>query len=248
MSVESILIIVGALALGSFAKSVTGLGLPLVSVPVLAAFLGVERAIVIMVIPGIVSNVWMIWTYREFAPPREVWVKWIAFSVVGIVTGTWILASLDERALSAILAGWIWLYLLVRLTNPSFQVPVEMRRVTTPLATLIGGVSQGATGASGPVIATYFHALRLDPREYVFSVSSIFLIYSICQAGSYLSFGLFTWDRVFEGVLAVVPTMIVIPIGIRIARKISKSAFDKAMLVFLAAIGLRLAYKALYWG
>ena len=40
------------------------MGLPLVAVPFMAGFLGAEHAIVVMQIPGLVSNVWLVWRHR----------------------------------------------------------------------------------------------------------------------------------------------------------------------------------------
>ena len=40
MSIEPVIIIFLAIALGSFAKGLTGIGLPLVGIPVVAGFLG----------------------------------------------------------------------------------------------------------------------------------------------------------------------------------------------------------------
>ena len=42
MPVESLIVVVAALALGAVGKAITGFGLPLVAVPVMAAFIGVE--------------------------------------------------------------------------------------------------------------------------------------------------------------------------------------------------------------
>ena len=56
-----------ALAAGGTAKGLTGLGLPMVAVPVLAGFLGVERAVMIMIMPVLVLNIWLSWTLRDCA-------------------------------------------------------------------------------------------------------------------------------------------------------------------------------------
>ena len=45
-------------------KGITGLGLPLVAIPVLAGFIGVERAVVLMLVPGIGLNFGLLWNYR----------------------------------------------------------------------------------------------------------------------------------------------------------------------------------------
>ena len=51
MTPESLVIIFCALSIGAFAKGMTGLGLPPVSIAILAVFFGVEHAIVVTTIP-----------------------------------------------------------------------------------------------------------------------------------------------------------------------------------------------------
>ena len=63
MTPESFVIIFGALALGAFAKGMTGLGLPPVSIAILAVFFGVEHAIVVTTIPVAFSNVQIVWMW-----------------------------------------------------------------------------------------------------------------------------------------------------------------------------------------
>ena len=67
-----LVVIVIAIAVGAFIKGATGGGLPQVAIPVMAPFLGVEHAVVLMAIPGIVSNAWLVRTAprRGTAHPR----------------------------------------------------------------------------------------------------------------------------------------------------------------------------------
>ena len=67
MSPESLVIIFLALAAGSFVKGISGLGLPLTAIPVMAGYMDVDRAVAIMVLPGVFLNFWLLWTYREHA-------------------------------------------------------------------------------------------------------------------------------------------------------------------------------------
>ena len=53
---QELLIIAVALGVGGATKGLTGLGLPMVAVPVMAGFLGVERAVLIMILPVLVLN------------------------------------------------------------------------------------------------------------------------------------------------------------------------------------------------
>jgi uncharacterized membrane protein YfcA len=55
--------VAAALGLGGFVKGATGMGLPLVSVPALAAYLGVPHTLAILTVPLIVTNGWQVWRY-----------------------------------------------------------------------------------------------------------------------------------------------------------------------------------------
>ena len=64
MSPESLFIIFVALAVGSLAKGMVGLGLP-TSIAILAVFFGVEHAIVVSTIPVAFANVQIVWIARK---------------------------------------------------------------------------------------------------------------------------------------------------------------------------------------
>ncbi len=244
ISVESIAIIFLAILAGGLAKGVTGFGLPLIAVPVLASFLGVERAVVIMVIPGFVSNVALIWEHRRAGAARGL-APFLVAGVFGAVAGTWVLAAISARALALILAGWIGLYLLTRLTKPDFHVADRVQRPLAPVIGLLAGCSQGTTGASGHVVGTWFHALRLEPAVYVFSVCAIFATFSMTQIVSMASFGLFTQERVLESVIAVVPAMIGVPLGVRLGRVFDRQTFDRIILGVLLILEVRLIWQGI---
>ncbi len=243
VSLESIAIIFFAILAGGLAKGVTGFGLPLIAVPVLASFLGVERAVVIMVIPGFVSNVALMWEHRRKAGEARGVVPFLAAGVVGAVGGTWVLKALSARLLALVLAGWIGLYLVTRLIHPDFRVGGSVARPLAPVIGFLAGCSQGATGASGQVVGTWFHALRLEPSTYVFSVCAIFATFSVTQMVSMASFGLFSQERVLESVIAVVPTMIGVPLGVRLGRVIARETFDKIILGVLLILEARLIWQ-----
>ncbi len=54
-----------SLAIGGLSKGLTGLGLPAFAIPVMAMFIGVERAVVMLVIPSIVLNGQLVWSHRD---------------------------------------------------------------------------------------------------------------------------------------------------------------------------------------
>ncbi|MGH2697580.1 MAG: TSUP family transporter, partial [Actinomycetota bacterium] len=110
LELDTLAIIIAGMALGAFVKGATGQGLPQVAIPVMATFLGVEAAVVIMAIPGIVTNSWLIWKHRRhYSRTRDLPVL-LAAGVAGSVAGTILLDNLNESVLSLTLAGVIILY------------------------------------------------------------------------------------------------------------------------------------------
>lgn len=243
VSTQSIAVIFFAILAGGLSKGVTGFGLPLIAVPVLASFLGVERAVVVMVIPGFVSNVVLMWEHRRSASQTHSVVPFLMAGIVGAVGGTWVLKALSAQVLALVLAGWIGLYLLTRLTHPDFRVSSRVSRPLAPVIGFLAGCSQGATGASGHVVGTWFHALRLEPATYVFSVCTIFATFSVTQMVSMASFDLFTKERVIESVIAVVPAMIGVPLGVRLGRLVARDTFDRIVLAVLLILEARLIWQ-----
>ena len=58
----------------------------------------------------------------------------------------------------------------------------------------------------------------------------VFATFSVTQMVSMASFGLLTRERVLESAIAVVPTMIGVPLGVRLGRIVSRELFDKIIL------------------
>ncbi len=246
ISNEAIVVILLALAAGSFVKGITGLGLPLIAIPFMASFLGVERAVVIMVIPGIVTNAWLLWDNRRQATVIPSLPTVLLTGTGGMLVGTWVLSRVSGHVLSLVLALGLGMYLLTLFVNPRFSLSIAASRYVSPVIGFAAGVLQGSTGISSPVVATYFHALRLNKGAYVFAITAVFQIFSAIQLVALYNFGLFTQNRVVEGLFALLPIAIVLPLSMRLARSISRRLFDFILITLLAGMELKLIYDGLF--
>ncbi len=230
-----LVVIVAAIAVGAFIKGATGGGLPQVAIPVMAVFLGVEHAVVVMAIPGVVANGWLVWTHRAEAPRTRDLPGMLAAGVAGSVAGTMLLDSLDGRILSGVLAGVIIAYIVIATVHPGFTIPARVTRFASPPVGLAAGGLQGATGISGPLLTTYLHGFGLAPRAYVFALSTLFFVFASVQTITLTGVGLYTPVRLVESGLALVPILLALPLGARAARRLSRQAFQRVILVLLAA-------------
>lgn len=245
LELDKILIIVVAISLGSFVKGVTGQGLPQIAIPVMATFLGVEAAVVIMAIPGIVTNSWLMWKHRRhFNRTRDLPVLLIA-GIVGAVAGTILLKRLNDDVLSLTLASVIVAYAIIFFTHPSLRLEPEVTRYTSAPVGVASGMLQGATGVSGPLLATYLHGYRLDKEVYVISITTIFQVFSVVQAVTLVGVGLYTTELFFLSLLSLVPIMVMLGAGARFTDRISRRTFDWIVLALLLATAVKLIYDGL---
>lgn len=245
MDTTAFVIIFLALALGSVAKAVTGLGLPLIGIPIISAWLGVETAVVIMALPTAATNLWLIWSLREGRHEfRGMWPLYIT-SGIGTIAGTYLLTSISERAITLLVAVIVFGFIALRLLQPEFRLDRELfRRLAAPVGSVIG-VVHGATGISGPLVTTYVAAAKAPRTPHVFMVSSVFQVVSTIQLTTMISLGLFDRDRTLGTLLAMIPVLLVTPFGLRLGRRVRPETFQRLLLGILAAVGLRLLYRVI---
>lgn len=242
--VLDLVVILAAIATGAFIKGATGTGLPQIAIPVMAAFLGVERAVVVMAIPGVVANGWLVWSHRQEARHTRDLPVMLAGGAVGSVVGTMLLKSLDARILSGILAAVIVTYIVLATLRPGFTFSPRVTRVASPPVGVAAGGLQGATGISGPLLSTYLHGFGLPPRAYVFAISSLFFAFSVVQTTTLFAVGLYTPARLGESLLALLPIAVALPLGSHTARRLSAGTFRRVILVLLAVSAVMLAREA----
>lgn len=239
-----LVVIVAAIALGAFVKGATGGGLPQIAIPVMAAFLGVERSVVVMAIPGVVANGWLVWSHRAEASQTRDLPVMMACGAVGSVIGTMALKGLDAQVLSAVLAGIIVVYVVLSLTRPGFHFPRKVTRIASPPVGIAAGGLQGATGISGPLLSTYLHGFGLRPRAYVFALATLFFGFALVQTIALFGVGLYTESRLLESLLALVPIAVALPLGSWAARRVSVTTFNRAVLALLLASAAALVHEA----
>jgi uncharacterized membrane protein YfcA len=107
------------------------------------------------------------------------------------------------------------------------------------------GVLQGATGGSGPLLATYLHGYRLDKQVYVISITTIFQVFAVVQSVTLVGVGLYTTELFFLSLLSLIPIMAMLGIGVRLTDRISRQTFDLIVLAVLLATAVKLILDGL---
>lgn len=245
MSEELVLVLV-AVAIAYLVKSITGMGGPLLAIPIIAASTSVEHAVVVVSFANLVTNGYLVWEHRKaWTESRWLLVPLVSAGTVGTIVGSWLLTELDDRILSLVLALIVVAYLLRSVTSPDFELARGVgRRLAGPVG-LIGGLMTGGTGSGGPLYATFLHALRLDRGTFIFTMSLLFQIFGPIQMIVLATLGSFTQPRILQGLAALVPLAVVIPLGVVLSRRLRQRAFELAVLALLAFSGVRLLMNSL---
>lgn len=235
-------IILVTIAIGAIIKGITGLGLPIFAIPALAMFVPVDVAVIVMVVPSLIANSWLIIVHRENLPVMRTHSAFLALGFFGALVGTWFLAHLDDAVLRIVLAAWLGIYLVQLFTGKGKSALFSGKSGTAGPLGFAAGTLQGATGISAPVIAPYYHAHGLTLSAYAFAVACTFALLSAGQLSTMATVNLLTPTLLGYGLLATITTMLFLPIGVRFARKLSRESFDRILPVLFVLIEVKLLY------
>lgn len=230
--VEASLVALAVLG-GALVKGVTGLGLPPIALAVLAPLLGAEHAVVVLALPTVASNGLLVWTHRGSLREADHLMVLVATGIAGAIVGARLLVWLDDAVVALVLGVVVLAYAMTYLARPEVALPSRVTRVLSGPVGLAGGLLQGATGLSSPVLATYLHARRLPRGVYLASISLLFQVFALAQFVAVVVFGLLGPQRFGHTAVAVVAALVGVPLGMRVGRGLPQPSFERVTLAVL---------------
>lgn len=240
ISILLMVAVLSVISVGALLKGMTGLGLPLFAVPAIATLTSVEEAVVLMIIPGLGSNISLVTNHRRFAALLREHLPFMIAGFVGGIAGTFLLVAIDDRWLKLILAVWLALYLFQYVLGDFLRPVFQAQGAAAAVVGVTAGTIQGATGVSAHIVAPYFHNRNIPPEAYAFLVASAFLTFSIAQLSAAIGTQLFTPERLTLGLIALVPTLLFTRVGIGLAGRISNTVFQRILLVVFVFMEIKL--------
>ncbi len=239
MTATEIAVIIAAVLVGSLVKSVTGMGFPIIAAPIMSLYTGPATAIAVIAIPNAAQNLGIAWSHRHAHAETEGLSVFCGVGVLGAVAGALTLGVVPEDLTSAVLVVAIAAWVLQTLRRPDLVVRPEQRSLANPLAGALAGVFQGAAGISGPIVAAWHHGLRLSREAFILSIATAFLLTGTAQIAVLGARGELSGRLGVSAVLTII-VLGTIPIGSRLRDRLSGPAFERLVLVMVAASGLGL--------
>lgn len=240
ISLDPIVLVSIAFALGGVLKGAAGAGAPLLAVPLMAILFDVPFAVAVFVIPNLVSNLWQVRSYRSSFPEGGFTLRFALAGMLGALLGTFALVRFSSDVLTTAVGLVILFYVGFRIVNPEWSLAWRRARVLAAPVGVMGGIFQGAAGLSAPFSVTFLNAAGLPRSQFIPVISLYFLAMACVQLPIQAVLGVMTWERLLYSCLAVVPLLLGMPLGEYLGRRVSQRVFGRLILGVLVLLAVRL--------
>ena len=244
--VDSMLVLVAvALLLAGFVKGVIGLGLPTVSMGLLAVTMPPGQALAIVIVPAIVTNIW-----QTFVGPylrdimRRLWPL-----MIGTVIGIWLNADLltgPYAPYGTVLLGVLLvIYAITGLRKFTFKVARRDEKWIGGIVGVITGVISAGTGVQVIPSMPFMQAIGMEKDELVQALGVFFTVATLALAFNLTASGLMTAATALPGAVAMVAAFIGMFIGQAVRSRMQPDVFRRWFLIAMILLGLYLTGNAL---
>lgn len=237
---------VGVFALAGVVKGVVGLGLPTVSMALLALFMPTGQAAAWLLLPSLVTNVLQMRPFGasgQLGPVvRLLWPMQLGV-VVGTVGGMAWWGPLGEApGARGLLGGALVVYGLWGLWGRPFHIPAPHQRWVGAVVGLLTGAVTALTGVFVVPGVPYLQALQLDRQALMqgmglsFTVSTLALGLGLSGFGGSQGSGL-GGTALWASCAMLLPVLLGMAAGERLRARLSAVAFKRALMGSLLALG-----------
>lgn len=238
--VWQVVLVTICLGMGGILKGATGAGAPILAVPALVVLFDVRFAILVMLLPNLLTNCWQVWKFRAHFPSRSFLLPLWGGGLIGVLIGTYLLVSLSRDMLALLVALALLGYIALRVAKPNWKIEMGLAKKLSLPAGIASGFLQGASGLSAPASITFLNAMRLPRPVFIVTISSLFVTFTTVQILAQWQVGLLTGQGMIFSAFALLPIFAAMPLGARLARSVKPETFDRVILWLLGAIALRL--------
>jgi uncharacterized membrane protein YfcA len=224
-------------------KGTIGLGLPSISLGLLAATMDLRMAMILLLAPNVVTNLWQAFTGGHLVGLlRRLW-PFLLCAAAAIWLGSAALTLVDAARLAALLGLLLAVYAVLGLTHPPLHLPARHEVWAGPLAGLVNGVLTGLTGSFVVPGVPYLQALGLGRDALVQAMGLLFMASTLALGLSLGGRDLLTGELLWASTAAVLPALLGMGLGRRLRHHLSEAGFKRAFYGALLLLGLYIVVR-----
>jgi uncharacterized membrane protein YfcA len=244
---ESLLIfIAAAFLLAGFIKGVIGLGLPTVSMGLLAVTMPPSQALAIVIAPAIVTNIW-----QTFVGPylRNIIIRLWPL-MIGTAFGIWLngdmLTGPYARYGTVILGILLAIYATISLRKFTCSVAPSNEKWIGGIVGVITGVISAATGVQVVPSMPFMQSIGMEKDELVQALGVYFTVATLALAFNLTTAGLLSAATALPGLIALVASFVGMFIGQALRARMEPDTFRRWFLIAMIFLGIYLVGSAIY--
>ena len=241
MTALALLAVAGGFVAGGFVKGTTGMGLPLVAVPVAALVVPVPVAVALMTVPILATNLWQGRGWRAIV--RRVW-PLLAVQPFAMVGGVAVLAWADPKIVVGMLGALTILFVALVRFQPNWRMTPGHERWVAPLMGACSGFSGGVSSFFGTPIALYLFLLELEKDAFVAAIGVTYAYGATMLILVLAAFGLLGQQLLIWSILATPVAFFGMWLGRMVRDRLNTETFRKVVLLVLLVAGLNLIRRA----
>ena len=231
--------------LAGLVKGVVGLGLPTISMALLAMLMSPAEAAALLVIPSLVTNLLQMRPLNLLpALLRRLGGMQIGV-LVGTLAGAWLLGAPAGAWATLALGVALVLYALWGLSGPRVSVGPATEKWLGPLVGVLTGVVTAATGVFVIPAVPYLQALNLKRDALVQAMGISFSVSTLALAASLAMNGRYGGSEAGASLLMLLPAVLGLFAGQRLRLALSTGLFRRCFFGALLVLGAYMAIREL---
>ncbi len=231
------------LSVAGLVKGAAGMGFSTTALPLLVLALGVEKAMPLVLIPSLSSNIFVMIESGEFIGMiRRFWLLLISL-IPGLLLGIWCLAIIDKTLAGAALGTIILVYGVYAFTQPALKLRKALEKPLQVPVGMANGFVNGLTGSQIFPLPPYLLKLDLKPNQFTQTNNIAFTLSSLVMMAGLTKIGFMTKEIFLLSIAGIIPTWISVKLGGMIRNRIHPETFRKMVLAVLMALGAVLVVR-----
>jgi len=245
LPVELIIYVFFVYILAGFVKGVVGLGLPTISLAMLATVLGLKEAMLILLAPSLITNlVQALAGGRLYELTKRLWTFLLSLSLLTWFS-TGVLVAADGNLLKIGLGIILLLYCVSYFSQFKIPKPGKKEKWLSPLMGGLTGVATGLTGTFVVPGVLYLQRMELSRNALVQAMGLSGSVATVSLGVSLGGRGVLSNELLFISSSMVIPALVGMALGNIVRSKIDEGLFRKLFFVSLFTIGIWIVISAI---
>ena len=241
-----LIFIAAVFLLAGFVKGVVGLGLPTVSMGLLATTMAPSHALAIVIVPAVITNIWQTFVGAYLGDiMRRLW-PLLAGTALGIWLNAGSLTGPYAHYLPIALGILLIIYAVFGLSRIAFKVARRNEKWVGGIVGVTTGVISAATGVQVIPSMPFLQAIGMEKDELVQALGVFFTVATVSLMINLTTSGLLTAATALPGVIAMACSFAGMFIGQALRTRMPADAFRYWFLVAMIFLGLYIAGAAIY--